>query len=841
MWPSRPATPAFRVTAPGLERVLARVAELVAASPGGSGLLVEGPIAGGAVRLVASGAVLHQALVGLTAEFPGALVPEPAGPAPAPPRPDLPEWYGRGRFPGALGTDPGAVAPAVALPPGTWLGVQSHWFPDGRGGVRRHVRWRLAGRRGAGGDGRLPATAALRGRLPGSAITWERATRTRRRRWTAGVLPRTRWPRAADLLPAGAAWDVRPAAWRAFPAASELDRHVVVFGASGSGKTTFLARLLAQQVAAGRPALVIDVHGDLVPSVLGRLPGPERTRWLALEPGRPGPGIPVLDGGTGTTGEREAAFVVAALKRLSADGPELYWGFRLERIFETFVRVVQAEGGTLLDLYALLTDARRREAARLTTREPAIAAFLDELPAVLRRNPEFLGPAAARLAKVALSDELSALLAPADERALRLGAALRAGRSVALRLPLDRLGPEASSLVATLALTRAYLELVSAPSAGPAVLVVLDEATVFSARLVAEILTDGRKFGVRVVLATQFPDRLAPEVRHAAAGSAGTHVVFRVPVAAAAGTGAWIGLSPTEARRELPGLGDGWALVAPAGGDPHPRLVVERRPPPAPSTDAAWNEALARTGAAFPTPDPGRSSPLADAEEEAILLRLYGADAPVPLGELVGRPGAVTAEVAAARLERLGGLRRRGWVVEGSDGFRLHPAGARSLGATIEHGAANEGAEHRRLLLDAFRIFARRGERLELVRQGRFDTRLPDARLVVVPPELRGGSPAALSGYLNRRRGDWAWRYFGGRDVFVEAEVSGADRPERVRRDLDKGRRAGAFVLFLVPDARRARRVRAHADRSPSSAGAWSVWTLPRDGRGGAKTVGPLG
>lgn len=841
----RVPAPAFRLAAPagGREAILTRVARLVAAAPPGAGLLVEGPLGDGSWRLVASSDGLRGALAALSVEFPGALWAEPGGPAPRPPRPGGVERFGTpgGRARPLAPAD--GPRPAGSVPPGLWLGVQSHWFPHGDGRVRRHRRYRLCGPAGGDGAATVLAAAALAGTAGGTAapeIVWRRGGWSARRRWATGA--RSRWGGgpAEVLAPESAGVGLLGPPLGPFPSRAELGRHLVVFGASGSGKTTLLTRVAAEAIAAGEAVLVLDVHGDLAPAILARLAPGDRSGLVALEPDARGPGIAVLRGTDGPA-EREAAFVVAALKRLSAEGPELYWGFRLERIFETLVRIAQDEGGSLRDVYALLTDVRRREASRLATRSPAVAAFLDELPAILRRNPEFLWPAAARLAKIALSPDLAALLAPAPERAVPIGATLRGGRSVALRLPMARLGPEASAFAATLLLTRAYLELAADGSGPRPVLVVLDEATTVSPRLVGEILTEGRKFGVRAVVATQYPERLAPEVRQAAAASAGTHAVFRVPLAAAPATGAWLGLSPEAARASLPALPSGWALVAPTDGSAVPRTVVEPPAPAAPDP-GAWSAALDATRAAYRSLEPAAAAPaVADAVEEAVLLALYGARGPCRLDRLVGPAAGVPREEGAARLERMGALARRGLIEERADGVVLTAAGARYLGASAEHGSTNESVEHRRLLLAAFRIFAGHGERLELVRQGRYDTRLPDARLALVRADLRTAGPAGLARELDAARRRWAWRCFGGRDVHVEAEVSGAERPERIRRGWEKARRTGAFALFLVGDARRARRVAAVLGRTSAPRAQWAVWTLPAERPGSPKPPGGVG
>ncbi len=142
-------------------------------------------------------------------------------------------------------------------------------------------------------------------------------------------------------------------------------------------------------------------------------------------------------------------------------------------------------------------------------------------------------------------------------------------------------------------------------------------------------------------------------------------------------------------------------------------------------------------------------------------------------------------------------------------------------------GATKETAEHRALLVRAFRTFARRGYLIEILRQGRFDTTLPDGLFRQLPERARGSPAIELARAVDAVRDGWAWRFFGGRDVHLEAEVSGALRPARIRHGYRKARARGAFALFLVSDARRAERVR--RTLRADGVGRWEaqVWTLP--------------
>jgi hypothetical protein len=716
--------------------------------------------------------------------------------------------------------------------PDAWLAVQTFWVRDAQGAlaVARRFRWAtLAAPAAARWESVATALArdwSERLGVPVVARPLGRSAGRAFRRGSPRGLPDEVWRRrgVADAA-ATAELPTEPPPVRAPP-----DGHTIVFGASGAGKTTRLARWAADAIEDGTSVVAIDLHGDLVPAIVSRLSVSAAQRVVAVDAtARPVPGIAALRG-DGRDPEREAAHLVAALKRLTPDGTDLYWGFRLERIFDTFVRLVQETHGSLLDVFGLLTDADRRDAARLATRRPELARFLDELGPVLRRNPEFLWSAATRLSKVVLIPALGELLAPLPG-GLPIEALVAEGRSVLVRLPFAALGPEAAQFAGTLVLGRIYLGLAAdgarrhdrAP-----VRLVLDEVHGFSPRLVAEILTESRKFGVRALVATQYPERLPPELRAAAAGVLTGFVAFRVPRAGAREVGSWLGLGVAEADTLLPALPAGHALGTGCGGD-GVRPIPPLDEPGVPST-GAWEERVAATQAEFGVTE-GPEAGAGAAVEPVLLAVLAGEElgTPVPASDLVAAtlrlPGLERAPEEIVELAHR--AIQRGDVVEAPDGCRLTEAGARLLGLGRPTGASRETPLHRALLLRTFRVLARHGAHLEIVRQGRYDTTLPDAVLKQIPEPIRRSSAADLERAIARLRGGWAWRFFGGRDVHVEAEVSGARRAPRVRHDWAKARARDAFLLIAVEDALSARRARAVLRELGVGPERAQVWTLP--------------
>jgi len=829
------------------------LARLVAATPSPAAVLIESATNDPRVWVTVRPPEVVGLLGGSVAGMAVQCVPG-TGVAPAPPAELRSERTGDlvragdGRVPGPAGSelsiDPVGIAPGLGTR--VWIGLQTFWLPARRGTVWLARRFRLAASSGEEAESRFralgTAIAAEWSQTVGIPAVARPARFGCRRDWRLGGLrsvPSDGW---FERPPATAARTVLTLE-RARTLADEVpvETPAIVLGASGAGKTTYLARWGARVVRRGEPLFAVDLHGDLAPALLARLTPEERRRVVAIDATRPPvPGISAVaaDGPR----DRAAAHLVAALKRLTPDGTDLYWGFRLERIFDTVVRLALESGGSVADMYDLLTNADRRDAARLSTRSVELARFLDELAPVVRRNPEFLWSAATRLSKVMLVPALRELLSP-DDGGLPVEDLLGGNRALLVRLPFASLGPEAAGFAATLVLGRVYFGVAAARE--PArlsrpVSIVLDEVQAFSPHLVAELLTEGRKFGIRAVIATQYPDRLARELAGAARGALRGFVAFRVPRPTAPEVGRWLGLGPDDAAEVLPNLPTGLGLALDTRVDGL-RAVPPEVSVPSPGT-ADWNDALEVTRGEFLVGiSESTESPDADEATGRLLLAVLAA---AESGSVVGRENAVAAAIRlpgpsidpAMLAHRLSTLIRDGYLDETPDTLRLTAAGERRLGLTAPTGATRESAEHRALLLAAFRRFAARGYRLEILRQGRFDTTLPDARFRQLPSRDETPVPADLASELEHRRTGWAWRFFHGRDVHVEAEVSGALRVERVRHGVRKALRHGAFILFVVGDAHRARRVRTVLRAMGLGVDRAQVWTLhlPAGSTGGA-------
>src|SRR5438445_1142253 len=136
-------------------------------------------------------------------------------------------------------------------------------------------------------------------------------------------------------------------------------RRLHLIGQTGTGKSTALLNLLAQDLAMGRGVALLDPHGDLAERTLSLIPPKRAHQLVYLNPAdldRP-IGFNVLDRVEVDHRPVVADGVVSAFRHVWADS----WGPRLEHFLLNSIRaLLDAPGQTLLGIPRLLTDAHYR-------------------------------------------------------------------------------------------------------------------------------------------------------------------------------------------------------------------------------------------------------------------------------------------------------------------------------------------------------------------------------------------------------------------------------------------------------------------------------------------------
>jgi hypothetical protein len=296
-------------------------------------------------------------------------------------------------------------------------------------------------------------------------------------------------------------------------------RHVSVFGATGSGKSTAIKNLVAQDLQApDRPGLmVVDIKDDLVLDIAARVPADRLQDVILFDPADTAfpPAFNPLADVPEESRTLAAAELVAALKRLYADA----WGPRLEHVFRHVVlTLLETPDATLLDISRLLTDPDYRAWAVDHGSNPMVTAFWErEFPSIVGRSGS--------LANVeSLLNKLSIFVYPEIRNVvgqprpgLNFRRAMDQGKILLFNLPQGKLGEDASSFLAALVVGKAQLAAqsrVALPHAArkPFYLFV-DEFQNYETSAFDKLVTEGRSMGIGIVASCQYPEQLAAELR----------------------------------------------------------------------------------------------------------------------------------------------------------------------------------------------------------------------------------------------------------------------------------------------------------------------------------------
>ncbi|MEH6807080.1 MAG: DUF87 domain-containing protein [Rhodococcus erythropolis] len=316
-------------------------------------------------------------------------------------------------------------------------------------------------------------------------------------------------------------------------------RHVHVLGRTGTGKSSLLAGIVRSIAESGAGALVLDPHGHLIDRILGELPADAANRTRVIRSGdveRPVPLNPLAvtdpvarditidevcsmfeylfdKNHTGIVGPRFRERVAMALRALTAVfGPTA-----------SLLDVPMALGDDLFLRHAIAVAGDDRLAAwhANDVRSRRSNEYGDLVSWVNSKFEAFTSTAATR-----------AILGSGTD-AFDMAEAMDNDRIVLVDLSKSQLGESTSRLLGYLHLSRAWAAGLRRTSTRPFTLVV-DEAHSMIAGSLTSMLSEGRKFGLSIVMAHQYLDQLDEDLRPAVDGNVATTVAFRCAVSDAA-------------------------------------------------------------------------------------------------------------------------------------------------------------------------------------------------------------------------------------------------------------------------------------------------------------------
>ena len=368
-------------------------------------------------------------------------------------------------------------------------------------------------------------------------------------------------------------------------AAADLDRHLYVCGKTGVGKTTLLKSLIGDLAEAGEGMCIIDPHGDLALSVRKQVKD-RRVVWF--DPTDPkSPGMNPLDhDGTPAGIERVVEDMTAMMFRLY---PRKFMGPMFDRHSRALLMPLLAARKPLWDMSRMATDESFRQMCldALDVKDPLHAEvhrfWEDEYT---RWSSDHKGDMQAYT--VSKYDGLvrsSALRRTMDPSRPQLDLRRMADQRAVLiaRLPQGITGPVSAFFLGMQIMSRLQQAIFSRADVDaarrPSFTLIADEFQNFlggggfgyatDERTLGPLLSESRKYGLRMVLANQYVSQMDDGTRDALFGNVGSLIAFRLGAKDSNLVAAELGgeIDPRELR-DLPL----YTAVA--------RVLVEGRPTP---------------------------------------------------------------------------------------------------------------------------------------------------------------------------------------------------------------------------------------------------------------------
>ncbi|BDU68712.1 hypothetical protein GETHOR_08130 [Geothrix oryzae] len=422
------------------------------------------------------------------------------------------------------------------------------------------------------------------------------------------------------------------------------DRHIYILGQTGSGKSTLLSNMIIHDIHANRGVVVLDPHGQLVDDVLPHIPRERQDDIIIID---------VEDV------ERPVGF---NLLLIDEDDPATYRRGRdliLDDLYSYLRRSYNSDVfGPIFEMYfrafmGLMLGAEKPSPGmtpnlsllRLLFRDKGIR---DHLLKQVEAHKDVALEAAIREAEGANGETALKNMAPyitskftrftSDEvlrnltcqnRMVDLASAIAEQKILLIKLGRGRIGDISAGLLASMVISRLrWAVMKRGAHKGPPIHVYADEFQSFADHRIGELLSEARKFGLRLTLAHQFAAQLPPEILQAVVGNVGTIIACRVGASDAESLERIF--TPTFKRRDLVALPNFNAYVRSLGSLGQSPFSVILPPPPKAGDKALAADHINASRARY-----GRDLKTIQEEFQAVYERYQMCGMPIlPLSEI---------------------------------------------------------------------------------------------------------------------------------------------------------------------------------------------------------------
>jgi hypothetical protein len=313
----------------------------------------------------------------------------------------------------------------------------------------------------------------------------------------------------------------------------DRERHLYIIGKSGVGKSFMLNLLTLSDIYQNEGFAVVDPHGDYAQDIMKFIPENRIKDVIYINPDDAN--YPVAFNPMEYTDENRrnniASEIVGVLKKMFGDS----WGPRLEHILRfTLLALLETPGTTMLGITRMLTDKNYRKMIVDNVNDPVVKAFW--VTEFASWNDKFAAEAVQPvLNKVGAFTAVPLVrnIIGQPKSSFNIRKAMDEGKIIIVNLSRGKIGEDNAAILGSLIITKIQLDAMSRADVAdiqerrPFYLYV-DEFQNFATESFAVILSEARKYGLRLTVANQYISQMPEEVRDAVFGNVGSMISFRV-------------------------------------------------------------------------------------------------------------------------------------------------------------------------------------------------------------------------------------------------------------------------------------------------------------------------
>jgi len=314
-------------------------------------------------------------------------------------------------------------------------------------------------------------------------------------------------------------------------------RHIYIIGATGTGKSQLLVKMMYQDLRAGRGFCFIDPH-DTFEQVMQLIP-PERAEdviyFSPADIERP-MGLNLIEAQT----EDQKHFIASAIINLMYKLFDPYKtgivGPRFEHAIRNAMLTVMSEpGSTFVEVVRCLTDPRYVQELLPKVQDPVVRRYWTDQIAQTSdfHKSETLDYIVSKFGRFVTNKMMRNIIGQ-SKSAFDFRRVMDEGKILIINLAKGQIGEENSSFLGLVLVPKILMAAMSRSNVPEKerrdFYLYVDEFQNFATPDFAQILSEARKFHLGLCVANQFIGQMEEEVKNAIFGNCGTKISFRVGV-----------------------------------------------------------------------------------------------------------------------------------------------------------------------------------------------------------------------------------------------------------------------------------------------------------------------